>query len=290
VALNLQRMGGLTTHERGEIELANATHKQPLVFIHGLWLLPSSWEHWRAHFEAQGYATVAPGWPDDPETVEEARAHPEVFADKSLKVITEHYLEAINELHRKPALIGHSFGGAIAQMIAGHGRALASVAIDPAPFRGVLPLPYSSLKTASAVIANPANYTRAIALTYEQFRYGWANAVPEAEARALFEKYHVAGAAKPLFQAATANVNPWTDDQVNTTNPARGPLLLISGEQDHTTPWAVVSAAYDRQKGNVGVTELIAFPHRGHSLTIDHGWRAVADAALTFLARHAPTS
>ncbi len=281
-------MGGLTTHERDEIERANASTKQPIVFVHGLWLLPSSWDHWRTHFEALGYSTLAPGWPDDPETVDEARAHPEVFANKSLKVIAEHYLEAVGQLRRKPALLGHSFGGAIAQMLAGQGRALASVAIDPAPFRGVLPLPYSSLKSASAVISNPANYTRAVALTYEQFRYGWANAVPEAEARELYEKYHVPGAAKPLFQAATANVNPWTDDQVDTTNPARGPLLLISGEQDHTTPWAVVSASYDRQKRNPGVTEIIAMPDRGHSLTIDHGWKAVAEAAQAFLATHAP--
>ena len=127
----------LTEHEQADISRANSSGKKPVVFVHGLWLLPRSWDLWRAHFEEHGYTTIAPGWPDDPDTVAEARAHPEVFANKSLKAITAHYAEAIGKLTGKPAIVGHSFGGAITQMLAGQGFSAVSVAIDPAPFRGV---------------------------------------------------------------------------------------------------------------------------------------------------------
>ena len=187
-----------------------------------------------ALFEEQGYTTLAPGWPDDPDTVEEAKQDPEVFAHKRIKQVTDHYIDAIRQLKRKPAVIGHSFGGLIAQKVAGEGVAAVTVAIDPAPFRGVLPLPLSALKSSSAVLGNPLNYTRAVPLTYEQFRFAFANAVDESEAHELYETYSVPGSGAPLFQAATANLNPWTEARVDTKNPERGPLLIISGET--TTP------------------------------------------------------
>jgi pimeloyl-ACP methyl ester carboxylesterase len=277
----------LTEHEQSEIDQANASGLTPVVFIHGLWLLPSSWHRWRDFFAQEGFASIAPGWPDDPETVAEARAHPEVFAKKSLKAISKHYAEAIAALTLPPAIVGHSFGGAIAQMLAGRGLSRTTVAIDPAPFRGVLPLPRSSLRTASPVIANPVNYSRAVALTFEQFQFGWTNALgDDTEARYLYETYHVAGSALPLFQAALANINPWSEDKVDTMNPDRGPLLLVSGDSDNTSPWAIVSASYDRQIRNPGVTEIVSIPNRGHSLTIDHGWRDVADETLNFIVVH----
>lgn len=278
----------LTDRERDEVARANASGLRPVVFVHGLWLLPSSWDHWRRLFEENGFTTLAPGWPDDPATVEEARAHPKVFAKKSLKVISDHFIEVIASLKTRPAVVGHSFGGVMTEMIAGQGFSDASVAIDPAPFRGVLPLPLSTIKVTAPVIANPANYGRAISLTFEQFTYGWANALPEKEARELYDAFHVPGSAVPLFQAATANLNPWTEDTVDTKNPARGPLLLISGERDHTAPWAIVSASYARQEQNPGVTQLVTIPNRGHSLTIDSGWREVADVALAFITKYAP--
>src|SRR5256884_3009992 len=176
----------LTNHEQQEIDRANTSGLQPVVFVHGLWLLASSWDNWRALFEEQGYTTLAPGWPDDPDTVEEAKQDPEVFAHKRIKQVTDHYIDAIRQLRRKPAVIGHSFGGLIAQRLAGLGVAAMTVAIDPAPFRGVLPLPLSALKSASAVIGNPANYHRAVPLTFEQFRFGFANAVSESEAHELY--------------------------------------------------------------------------------------------------------
>jgi non-heme chloroperoxidase len=275
----------LTTHEQQEIHRANASGLQPVVFVHGLWLLSNSWDRWRTLFEEKGYITLAPIWPDDPDTVEEANQNPEVFAHKRIKQIADHYVDAIGQLKAKPVIIGHSFGGLIAEQLAGEGLARATVAIDPAPFRGVLPLPPSAIKASSAVLDNPLNYNRAVPLTYEQFRYAFANAVDESEAHELYETYAVPGSGVPIFQAATANVNPWTDAQVNTKNPERGPLLITSGEEDHTVPPAVAHAAYKHQEKNPGVTEIISLPGRGHSLTIDHGWREVAEAALIFIAR-----
>lgn len=281
-------MSSLTSREAQEIDRANASGRTPVLFVHGLWLLPSSWDGWRELFEEHGYTTLAPGWPDDPETVEEARERPEAFAKKSLKVITEHYADAIEALSLKPVIIGHSFGGAIAQILAGKGLAVASVAIDPAPFRGVLPLPVSALKSAAPILTNPVNRGRAVMLTFDEFRYGWANRLGEDEARELYETYHVPAAGMPVFQAAFANINPWSEDTVATKNPARGPLLLISGEGDNTVPWAIVSASYEREKRNEGVTQVVCIPNRGHSLTIDHGWREVAASALAFAEKYAP--
>ncbi len=275
----------LTTHEQQEIDRANAQGKQPVVFVHGLWLLASSWDRWRTLFEEQGYTTLAPGWPDDPQTVAEANDDPEVFANKRIKQVTDHYADAIRQLNRRPAVIGHSLGGLIAQMVAGEGVAAVTVAIDPAPFRGVLPLPLSELKSSSAVLSNPLNYHRAVALTYEQFRYGFANALEEDEAHRLYDRFAVPSSGTPLFQSAAANLNPWTEDRVNTQNPERGPLLLIAGGKDHTVPLKVVAAAYTLQQNNPAVTEFREIPDRGHSLTIDHGWREVADIALAFIAQ-----
>jgi non-heme chloroperoxidase len=281
-------MTTLTAHEQADIDRANASGLQPIVFVHGLWLLSGSWDNWRAFFEEQGYTTIAPGWPDDPESVEEAKRDPEVFAHKKIAQVTDYYVEAISQLRIKPMVIGHSFGGLLAQRLAGLGVSVATVAIDPAPFRGVLPLPLSALKSSSAVLGNPLNYTRAVGLTYDQFRYAFANVVDEAEAHELYEKYSVPGPGTPIFQAATANFNPWTEAQVNTTNPERGPLLIISGEFDHTVPWAIAHASFKQQEKNTSVTDIQEIPDRGHSLTIDHGWKEVAEVALEFVGKYVP--
>jgi non-heme chloroperoxidase len=275
----------ITKHEQGQIDGANASGRTPVVFVHGLWLLPSSWDRWRAVFEDAGYATLAPGWPDDPETVVEANAHPEVFANKSIKDVADHFEAVIRELDAKPAVIGHSFGGLMTQILAGRGLAAASVAIDPAPFRGVLPLPISALRSSSAVLGNPLNRGRAVPLTYEQFRYAFANAVSEDEAKELYDTFAVPAPGEPLFQAAAANFNPWTEAKVDTKNPDRGPLLILDGELDNTVPWAIANASYNQQKGNDGVTEILKMSGRGHALTIDSGWREVADTSLTFVRR-----
>src|SRR5713101_3919299 len=268
-----------------QIEHANSTGLTPVVFIHGLWLLPTSWDRWAAVFEAAGYTAVTPGWPDDPNTVEEAKAHPEVFAHKTIGQVADHFADVIGKLDKKPAVIGHSFGGLLTQIIAGRGLSAASVAIDPAPFRGVLPLPISALKSAWPVLGNPANRNRAVPLTFDQFRFGFANAVSEEEAQELYKTFAVPASGVPLFQAATANLNPWTEAKVDIENPERGPLLITSGEKDNTAPWAIANASFKRQQRNIGVTEIVEIPNRGHGLTVDSGWREVADISLAFIRR-----
>jgi non-heme chloroperoxidase len=276
----------ITARQARQIEQANSSGRTPVVFIHGLWLLPSSWDNWVGFFEEAGYAGLTPDWPDDPETVEEARANPDVLAKKALGQVRDHTVEVINGLDKKPAVMGHSTGGLLAQMIADRGLSAATVAIDPGPFRGVLPLPIASLRSAWPVLKNPLNRGRAVTLTFEQFKYGWTNALgSEEEAKQLYETYHVAAPGVALMQMANANLNPFTEAKLDPKNPNRGPLLIIDGEKDHTVPWAIANAAYKRQRRNAAVTEIKKIPNRGHSLTIDHGWREVAETALEFVKR-----
>ncbi|HEY4184611.1 MAG TPA: alpha/beta hydrolase [Polyangia bacterium] len=277
----------ITEHEAQQVERANTTGKQPVVFVHGLWLLPSSWDRWAGMFEEAGYTALTPGWPDDPETVAEANANPDLFAHKTVGQVADHFDKVVRGLKKKPAIVGHSFGGLLAQILAGRGLSAATVAIDPAPFRGVLPLPLSALKSAWPVLGNPANRNRAIPLTFEQFHYAFANAVSDDEAKQLYATFAVPAAGAPLFQAAAANLNPWTEVKVDTANPERGPLLIISGEKDHVVPWAIANASFKQQEHNQGVTEIVEIPGRGHALTIDSGWREVADKTLTFVRRFA---
>lgn len=283
-------MGTITKWEAGQIEAANASGRTPVVFIHGLWLLGSSWEGWAGAFEAAGYAPVCPGWPDDPETVEEARRAPEVLAGKGVGQVADHFAEVIGALERKPAVVGHSFGGLLAQILAGRGLSAATVAIDPAPFRGVLPLPIAALRSTFPVLANPANRGRAVTLSFEQFRYSWGNGTSEADARRVYERFHVAAPGKPIFQAAVANLNPATELRVDTRAGDRGPLLLFTGGVDHAVPPAMSRAAYKKQRRNPNPTEHIELADRGHSLVIDEGWREVCGASLEFVSRFVPAS
>lgn len=278
-------MSEVPQHTLDDIERVNATGLTPVVFIHGLWLLPNSWDRWAQVFQAAGYAPITPGWPDDPETVTEANAHPEVMAGKTVGQVADHYAEVIGKLDKQPAVIGHSFGGLLAQIIAGRGLSNATVAIDSAPFQGVLPLPISTLRSASPILKNPANYSKAIPLTYEQFRYAFANAVSEEEAHQLYEEFAVPAPGAPLFQGAVANFNPWSEVKVDHENAYRGPMLIISGARDHTVPPAIVEANFKIQEKNSGVTEFASIPDRGHSLTIDSGWLEVANTALAFVQR-----
>jgi pimeloyl-ACP methyl ester carboxylesterase len=278
-------MAVITDQEEEQINRANASGLEPVVFVHGLWLLAGSWDRWRTVFEEAGYTTLAPDWPDDAATVEEANANPEMFAHKSVGQVADHFEDVITKLNNRPAIIGHSFGGLLVQILAGRGLAKATVAIDPGPFRGVLPLPFAALKSAAPVIGNPANHGRAVPLTFDQFRFGFANAVSEEEAHQLYADFAVPASGIPLFQAATANLNPWTEAKVDTKNPDRGPLLVISGEKDNTVPWAIANGDFKRQKHNKGVTEIVEIPERGHALVIDSGWREVADTALAFVQR-----
>ncbi|MDX6616842.1 MAG: hypothetical protein QOD60_1933 [Solirubrobacterales bacterium] len=275
----------ITHAEQKQIDQANKSGTIPVVFIHGLWVLASSWDRWGELFKKGGHAPVQAIWPDDPETVAEARKNPDVFAGKTLNQIADHTAEVIDALDKKPAVIGHSTGGLLAQMLADRGLSAATVGVDSGPFRGVLPLPFSSLKSAFPVLKNPLNKGKAITLTFDQFKYGWANALDDEQAERLYEEFHVAAPGVALMQMANANVNPFTEAKVDAKNPERGPLLLIDGEVDHTVPWAIANASYKKQKRNEGVTEIKQIPNRGHSLTIDDGWQEVAQTSLDFVKR-----
>lgn len=277
----------VTQWELAEVERANASGLRPVVFVHGLWLLPSSWDGWRKLFEENGYTTLAPGWPDDPRTRQEAYANPSVFAGKDVQIVTDHYLAVMSGLRQKPVVIGHSFGGLIVQKIANEGAAVATIAIDNAPIKGVLPLPFSALKSGFPVLKNPANRKKAITLTFEQFKYGWGNNLSEAENRQLYDTYHVPASGMPLFQAGLANFSFSEACKVDVKNPNRGPLLIISGTKDTTAPKAFTYGSYKKQLKNPETTEYVEVEDRGHSLVIDHGWPGVADEALKFAKRFA---
>jgi pimeloyl-ACP methyl ester carboxylesterase len=255
----------------------------PVVFIHGLWLHASSWQPWMELFEQAGYAPIAPEWPGVPGTVAEARENSEHIAGHGIDDVTDHYSGIISDLPDAPILIGHSFGGMIAEKLLGLDRGRAAVAIDAAQIKGVLPLPLSSLRATLPVFKNPANSHRAVSLTAEQFRYAFGNAVSEDESNALYERWTIPAPGKPLFEAATANFSPHSPDAVHTDNSARGPLLLVMGGRDHTVPEAITKSTLKQYRHSSAVTELVEFPDRGHSLTIDSGWREVADRVLAWL-------
>jgi pimeloyl-ACP methyl ester carboxylesterase len=258
----------------------------PVLFIHGLWLHATSWQPWADLFEAAGYQTSAPGWPGEPDTVAEARANPDAVADHGIDDVVAHYATIIEGLPAKPILIGHSFGGMIAQKLLGQDRAAAAVAIDAAQIKGVLPLPLSSLRVTFPVFKNVANRHRSVSLTAEQFRYGFGNAVTEQESDELYEKWNIPSPGKPLFEAAAANFDPHSPAKVDTDNEMRGPLLLIMGGKDHTVPEAVTRATLKQYRHSDAVTDILEFEDRAHSLTIDSRWREVADASLAWLKQH----
>jgi pimeloyl-ACP methyl ester carboxylesterase len=255
----------------------------PVVFIHGLWLHASSWQPWLELFEQAGYAPIAPEWPGVPETVAEARESSEHIAGHGIDDVTDHYSGIIADLTDAPILIGHSFGGMIAEKLLGMDRGRAAVAIDAAQIKGVLPLPLSSLRATLPVFKNPANSHRAVSLTADQFRYAFGNAISQEESDALHERWTIPAPGKPLFEAASANFSLHSPDAVDTGNSGRGPLLLVMGGRDHTVPEAITKSTLKQYRHSSAVTELVEFGDRGHSLTIDSGWREVADRVLAWL-------
>ena len=257
----------------------------PVVFIHGLWIHSSAWAPWLELFAERGYAPTAPGWPGDADTVAETRAAADALDDVGIEQICHHYADYIDTLDAKPIVIGHSFGGLIAQELLANDLAVAAVAIDPAPIKGVKTLPFSQLRSGFPVLGNPANKRRTVSLTAKQFRYSFGNTLTEEESDALFEAWTIPGPGRPLFEDATANFRRNSPARVDTHHAVRGPLLLTSGSEDHTVPKAVtleVAKLYEDNPSSV--TEYHEFPGRGHSLTIDAGWRDVADVTLDWLA------
>jgi len=260
----------------------------PVVFVHGLWLHADSWGPWADLFREAGYEPFAPGWPGAADTVEEARRQPERAAGKGIDDVVGHYAQIISGLDARPVVVGHSFGGLIAQRLLGQDLAAAAVAIDAAPIKGVIYLPPSALRVAGIALRNPANRNRAVSLTPQQFRYGFGNALPAQESAALYERWAIPSPGRPLFEAAAANLVPRSAAKVDTGNKTRGPLLLIAGGRDHTVPAAITRSTRKLYHKSPAVTDFREFPDRGHSLTIDHGWREIAQEALTWLQQRSP--
>jgi pimeloyl-ACP methyl ester carboxylesterase len=257
-----------------------------VLFIHGLWLHATSWDAWLSRFRDEGYEPQAPGWPGDGETVEESRLHPEVIGDHGIDDVVAHFAAIIEKLPEAPILIGHSFGGMIAQKLVGQDKAKAAIAIDAAQIKGVLPVPLSALRATLPVFKNPANKHRAVSLTAQQFRFAFGNAVSKAESDQLFERWAIPAPGRPLFEAATANFNPHSPARVDTDNQSRGPLLLIASGRDHTVPESVTRATLKQYRHSEAVTDLETFSDRGHSLTVDSGWAEVADVCVNWLRKH----
>lgn len=257
--------------------------KASVVFIHGLWLHGSSWGPWQERFRAAGYESSAPGWPGDGDTVEATRADPDAVANHGIDEVTEHYASVIDQLPAAPILIGHSFGGLIAEKLLGMDRGRAAIAIDAAQIKGVLQLPLSQLRGTLSIFANPANRHKAVSLTAKEFRYSFGNTLSEDESNALHERWTIPSPARPLFEAAAAAFSPHSPAGVNTENEDRGPLLLTMGGKDHTVPEAITKSTLKQYRHSDAVTDLVEFADRGHSLTIDTGWPEVADACLAWL-------
>jgi pimeloyl-ACP methyl ester carboxylesterase len=260
-----------------------ATSTKPAVFIHGLWLHATSWGPWLDLFRDAGYDPIAPGWPHEPASVQEARENPDAVANLGIDDVVDHYATIINALDAPPVIIGHSFGGLMAEKLLGQGLGAAAVAIDPAQIKGVLPLPLAQLRAGLPGLGNPTNLHKAVSLTQKEFRFGFGNALSEEESDALFEKWTIPSPARPLFQAAAANFALHSEAKVNTDNNTRGPLLLISGLEDHTVPDVVTRSTLKQYRDSTSVTELKQFEGRGHSLTVDNGWKEVANTVLDWL-------
>lgn len=256
-----------------------------VVFIHGLWVAHTAWQPWIEHFQAQGHHAFAPAWPGEHATPEETRLHAADQAGFGIDELTEHFARYLERFGNPPVVIGHSFGGLIAQKLLGQNIAAAAVAIDPAPIKGVKPLPLAQLRSAFPVLGNPLNRGRTKALTEPQWRYGFGNALPQEESDALWQRWSIPSPGRPLFEAATANFAKNSPAKVDTANHTRGPLLITGGTADHTVPLASTTAAHRLYEKSGAVTDFHEFEGRGHSLTIDHGWRDVADLALDWMAQ-----
>jgi len=255
-----------------------------IVFIHGLWISHTAWQPWIEHVTSRGHRAIAPRWPGEAETTTATRENPTAQAGFGISQLTEHHAAVLEQFETPPVVIGHSFGGLIAQKLLGQNKVAAAVAIDPAPVKGVKPLPLAQLRSAFPVLGNPLNRNRAKGLTRNQFRYGFGNALTEAESDALWEQWSIPSPGKPLFEAAIANFANNSPAKVDTGNTTRGPLLITAGTVDHTVPLVTAKATFKQYANSAAVTDFHEFDGAGHSLTIDHRWREVADVTLAWLA------
>ena len=267
--------------------MGNGESPRTVVLIHGLWMTPLSWEHWIARYRDEGVNVLAPAWPRMEGDVESLRRDSSSFANLGFGEIVDHYDSIIQGLDQPPIIMGHSFGGLIAQVLLDRGLGAAGVAIDPAPVKGIFFLPFSTVKVVFPALANPANNHRAVPLTPEQFHYAFGNLLSEEDSLKRFERYAVLGPDHVLFQASLANFNPHAATTVNFHNSDRAPLLLVAGGKDHVVPASVTKANFNLYRKSAAVTEFKEFPERSHFTIGEPGWEEVADYALSWALAHA---
>ena len=253
-----------------------------IVLIHGLWLTPLSWEHWIDRYTKRGYKVVAPTWPGMEGGIEDLRRNPDKVAGLGVTEIVDHYDGIVRKMDRPPIIMGHSFGGLFTQILLDRGLGAAGVAIDSAPVKGVLILPFSEVKVGWPALRNPANVHKAMQSTPEQFHYSFGNLLSEEESRAVYDRYAVPGPDHILFQASLANFNPHAATAVNFHNDTRAPLLLIAGGKDHVVPASVTKANYNLYRKSKAITDFKEYPDRSHYTVGQPGWEEVADFALTW--------
>ncbi|WP_156162215.1 alpha/beta hydrolase [Demequina iriomotensis] len=277
---------GMTPREREQVDAANAAGGPAVVLLHEIWTLAGSWEPWRARLAEHGLASVAVAWPREPASAERSAAHPTAMAGVGLAEILEHTRTVVEALREAPFLVGHGIGGLTAQQVAGKGEARATVAITPAPMRGAPRVPDVVLMSASPVLRDRANRDTTVRLTYPEFRFAWANAIPPDEARALWEAHHVAGPGRVAFEVASQRREARAPAGVDTVTVDRGPMLVIAAGKDRLVPPVAASDTFRIQSRNPCPTDFVEFVDRGHTLTLDQGWPEVADRVVEYLDRH----
>ncbi|WP_438482418.1 alpha/beta hydrolase [Oleiharenicola lentus] len=264
----------------------NSPTSNTIVLIHGLWMTPQSWDNFRSRFEQRGYRVFTPAWPRLAGSVAEARLNPSALDGLGLREIADHYEKFIRTLDEAPILVGHSMGGLVVQMLLDRGVGAAGVAIEPGTPKGILRLPLTTLRSAFKILANPFNFNRTPAFSFEQFRYAFANNMSEADARVAYDRDVIPGPARPLFEVATANFNPWTPNRVNFKKADRAPLLFIAGSDDHIVPPAAVKDTFKKHAASPGITDYKEFAGRSHLIAGQRGWEEVADYALDWTQLH----
>ena len=273
----------MTTHERGD------GAPDTIVLIHGLWLTAASWERWIERYTARGFRVIARSWPGMEGDITQLRRDPSGITGLGVSEIVDHYARIIGGLNKPPIIMGHSFGGLITEILLDRGFGAAGVAIHPAPVKGIFVLPFASLKAALPALKNPFRQHEAVALTPEQFHYGFTNHLSAEASLPVYERYAVPGPNHVLFQASLANFNPHAATTVNFGNGERAPLLLIAGGNDHTVPAAVTRANFELFNQSAALTAYKEYPDRTHWTIGQDGWQEVADFALDWSSSHAST-
>jgi pimeloyl-ACP methyl ester carboxylesterase len=262
---------------------AAAADRVPLMFVHGAWLSSGSWENFSDYFAHRGFDVSAPEWPRKQGDVEELREATDEIEGLGLTEIVDHYEEQINALDEPPVLVGHSFGGLIVELLLDRGLGRAGVAMSPAPPKGILVLPFSSLKAAAPALAHPSRWHGIVPLTLEEFTYGFVNTFSSEDAKAAYEAYAVPETGQIFFEAGFANFHLHPPTEVHFKSDDRAPLLIVGAEKDNTVPASLAKKQYEKYGKSSAQTDYVEFPRRPHLMMIGEGWEEIAGRIESWL-------